>query len=406
MKRIVINEQLILSIALSSLVSYFPIVNCINSITNLFLPEGFIYDTFLMYLILLFVFLYSLFLITKKIKIDTLILLLFIFLSYLFTYLFYEDNRKYMFTNVFDLLNNPIYILFVFGYLGYVFVRQINNFPLFIKVFKYFSYAVINASIITFFIGVLKDSQPQYMVFSYNMLAQTCFMLFLYLKERKAIFLFTGIMGTLLIFFAGARGPIVILILSSLLYYFFRRSNVFNKLLFLVSIVFLLAFGYIFKETLLKILNVISVNLYFDSRTIKLLLSGEFLDLSGRDILLDNIYKNLNIFGHGLYGDRVINGVYSHNLLVEILFEYGLLFGILLFIVILSIVSKALLSKNDDIQLLAFVFLTTGFFKLFLSGSYLNQEPSFFILLAFGITTLQKSVHIRRINLYESSMAV
>ena len=389
--------QKTISFTLAFLLSFYPILTLINLVTNFFLPPGFIYDTILLYIVLAVLISYSLILIIPSFKVDVIILFLFIIFAYLITYLLYENNRIFMFTNVLDLLNNPLYILFFYSFTGYVLMRHIDDLKIFLGIFKIFSIVVVASSLIILLDGIRIGVLPQYMVFSYNMLSHTIFLFVLSREKRNFVYLIISLVGAVLIFVAGARGPIVILVLTILVYEALRKTSILRKIILFSSLLLMVFAFFAMKDLLINFVEYISIHLNFDSRTITYILTGRFFESSGRDDILLSLVDKISLFGSGLYSDRAFSGFYAHNLFFEIILGFGLIFGPILIVAIVIFVYKALFSKNNDLFLLSIPFFASGFLKLFLSGSYLNQEPAFYVLLALGVNAyLQRSLTIRK----------
>lgn len=390
------KEQKMISISICALISYQPIVSLINTIVNLFVSTKFIYDSLFCYLILLFIIIKATFVTFKHIKIDILFLTLFYLSAYLITYLFFNANRNYMFTNIFDLMGNPLYVLFILTFPGYIFARNISNYHIFNSIMYAFSIIVVILSALTFIVLSINSKQPPYMTFSYNMLVHTSFLLISFLKNKRILTGMVSMLGIFMIFIGGARGPIVIVLTVFIIYYIFRKERLIKKIFSLstMSIVILLIY-YNFNKILIYISN-FTIDMGINSRTIKLIINNQFLNSSGRDIISQQQLDSFTPLGLGLYGDRVISDVYAHNLFVEILVQFGLIFGCTILGLIIYVIARGLLSKNIYIRDLMIVFITSGFLKLFLSGSYLNQEPCFYVLLGFGINAICEGAKGRR----------
>ena len=87
-------------------------------------------------------------------------------------------------------------------------------------------------------------------------------------------------------------------------------------------------------------------------------------------------------------GDRVHLGTYPHNLFLELLLQYGWVIGLFLCVLLLVLLVKALLKKNRPEFVFIVLLLPCGFFKLMVTGSYLNQEPAFYALLGFCLNAI------------------
>lgn len=388
-----IENQKILSLTLCTLISYQPITSFINTFLNLFVGEGFIYDTLVCYIFLLILILKSVSIIAKNIKKDVLGIIFLFLLAYLATFLFFPQNRNIMFTNILDVMENPLYILFIFSISGYLFMRYIEDYELLMMYMIKSSYIVVYCSLMTFLIMLINFQQPQYMVFSYNMLFQVTFLSIMFIEKRNYFILVTSSLGFFLIIVAGARGPLVCFLASALIYIFFKQQKLRKKILAVSVIFILICIVMFFFNDILMFIKKTCDDLNINSRTITLIMEKEFFNDSGRNNIQANIISSYSLFGSGLYGDRYLSGgdrgAYAHSFFVEMQSQWGYLVGPILIIFVLFLIVRAILSKNNNIKILSIAFLSTGFLKLFFTGSYLNQEPSFWILLALGVNSIK-----------------
>ena len=115
------------------------------------------------------------------------------------------------------------------------------------------------------------------------------------------------------------------------------------------------------------------------------LLSGEFAVSTGRDAiretLLDAIARN-PFLGYGLCSDRVLAGHYAHSLALELWVEFGVIFGTAILIALTVALWRGYRKADGEIKPLILLLTFSSFFKLFLSGSYLNER---FLLLLLGL---------------------
>jgi hypothetical protein len=398
MNNIIIKNkyQKILSITICSLISYQPVVHFINIVTNILfgLEDGFIFDTLFCYIILLFMIIRSLTLVINDIKPDILFISFAFLICYLTSYLVSGGNREFMFTSISDLMGNPIYTFLVFSYSGYIFTRYINNYSIINYYLKRFSIGVVLLSTITFLFLVKQGTQPEYMVFSYNMLVHTIYLFIDFVEHKKLSDGMVSILGLIMIFIGGARGPIIIFIYTIIIYFLLRKEGLYKKVIgvFLLIVTVIIIYSN-FENIIRWLIYIADVN-SIDSRTLKMIIDNNFFDSSGRDKIYELLINSISLLGTGLYGDRAISGFYAHNVIIELLVQFGYTIGPLIILMLVIVIANGIVSKNKSIQNLSIIFISSGFLKLFLSGSYLNQEPCLYILLALGVN----SICLRREN--------
>ena len=111
------------------------------------------------------------------------------------------------------------------------------------------------------------------------------------------------------------------------------------------------------------------------------------------------LFSNASFLGYGVYGDRVLlEGTidsYAHNLFLEWIIEYGLLFGGLMTLGYGWLVGRSVFLAKNVYYSFFIVFLPTGLIQLLLSGSYLQQHPAFYIFLGLLIRMNFKRNSIR-----------
>lgn len=322
-------------------------------------------------------------------NIDTIVVLSALLMNYLISYLVFPMHRSIIFTSLLDIGGNPFYLLFIFAFPGYLFVRKVREYEKLVGVFKNFSIAAVLMSLVTFVYWNNIGEPPQYLSFSYGILLPTTFLILLSMERKKWDFLAVGLVGFILILLAGGRGALVSLICTVIVYLFMNELSPIRKLTLILLFGILGGLIYWQYSNILDFLLITASQHGIDSRTIRMMKNSQFLDDSGRfDIIIENV-KNFSVFGLGMYGDRFISGnsftSYPHNLFVELLVQYGYLLGSVLIILILVLIYKAISIKCKDFRLLSIALLSTGFFKLLFSSSYLSNEPGFYVLLGLGV---------------------
>ena len=374
------------SVTLSFLLSFLGILTTINVIWNRYISYGSIWDTLIIYAVFFGLLAYQFLFFKKPIKTDVVFFWYIFFILLFFTYIFFPKNSVYYLSDITNIEGGTLFTAIFFSLIGYALARNIKDINEFLHIFEIFSVITIILSVIQYAIGIEAGGKNSiYMNFSYNMLLQVVFLAILLFKQFKWYRLILVITGCALIFIAGCRGALVGLGVSIIIYIFFYSNISFVKkfllLMFLITTLMLL---YLYFYDILKVfydfLN--SINIF--SRTIEHILEGQFFDDSGRVELYDVVIKNLNILGHGLWGDKVILGdAYVHNIILEILCDFGIIFGTVIIVFLLYVIFKAFKRSNPSYKIILCSLLSTGVVKLFFSSTMLAQEPGFYTLLGF-----------------------
>jgi hypothetical protein len=228
------------------------------------------------------------------------------------------------------------------------------------------------------------------MTFSYNILFSVALLFALNtccFSWKRAVL---AISGMILIFIAGCRGALVGLLVSVLACFLFGEKSRNQKyaVIAIASVGLIIALfvdWYSMLESIASLLDSFGVS----SRTIRMIMEESFLEDSGRGDLRNTVLSELDILGKGLYGDRIaLNGTYVHNIFFELMFDYGILFGGILFVAWAGTVVRCVFKVSGVSKVLICALLSGGFVKMFLSGSFLNQEPAVFLLLGICLNCI------------------
>lgn len=383
------KKQRVVCLFLSFLLCFTPIVSSLNVIFNLFLG-GISLNTGLLYIIYFVLMVAFLFSNIRYMPKKLFCALVFFFVSYFGTVIFFPQNVEYMWTTADDLLTNPTYILLFFVISGFIASFYLKDMELFISIFEKFSVVTVALLAIRFFMGfIIRSSMPEYMTFSYNLLLPTTFVLLLCIKEFKWYRAAIAILGIGLIFVAGCRGALLGAVISPLMYiFFFGKLDKNIKYRMTILLVALLLIVLFFYDPILQAVSSKLTSIGLNSRTLEKLLNSSITDDSGRGKILQNAMSHVGLLGHGLWGDRVLlDGNYPHNVMAEILIDYGWILGSGILILLMCIILRGLYKANVLMSIVLCSLLSTGIVKLQLSGSFVNQEPAFYVLIGLCVNS-------------------
>ena len=388
-----INPQKIYASIIAYMMSFLSLITLINGISN---EIGVVteLDSYLFVVILLVLFLigfYSLLFENFKSRVDCLIILVFFVSAYLFSLVWFPRNSKYLFTALTDFFGNPLYTLFVLSLPGYLFARYLRDYSLFCRTMKRYAYIVVGLSIIVFFF--MKNSfATQYLSFSYNMLLHLLFLVTY--KPKKGILWhnIVVVLGVFVFVVGGSRGALLSFAICCVAYILITRRHTIKSLIITIIAGSGVCVFLIMKNQILASLLFLLTKMNIDSRTIRMMLADEMLSSSERNEIANELIKNINVFGHGIAGDRVVgSGVYAHNLFLELIFDFGVIFGTALSITIIAIVAVGVLRKIKNNQAWMVLLLSTGLLKLMLSGSFLDLEPAFYVLIGLCVNSFMEN---------------
>jgi hypothetical protein len=278
----------------------------------------------------------------------------------LLTLIFYPENYEYLTSGSFYLLliNIPSFLC----------IASIRDFSILKNVLLKVSYLIFSLGFLyTLLVLIGKIPYSNYnMSFSYHLLLPAL----IFSSRQKIIydFLYFLTLSFMLIF--GSRGAFIIAFTYFIIiniFYLNKKKYFYLILLYIALTLVLLYFN--------KISAIIENIFGFAPRTLNFLLENQIFDDTGRYELYRKTWNSIlsgSFFGHGLFGDRVLLGdKYTHNIALEILYNFGFLIGGSIVIIMIALIIHLLIkvSQKEKIMLLLFVFY--GFIPLFISGSYL-----------------------------------
>ena len=130
----------------------------------------------------------------------------------------------------------------------------------------------------------------------------------------------------------GSRGALLLSVLFWLFTMLWNRKISPRTLLFWATFIIL---ALIFFNPLISFFSDFFDQIGISSRTLRLLTDDELLTHdSGRGDLTENTWKLINmrpLFGSGVWADRQYLGIYCHNVILEILLDFGYIGAILIF---------------------------------------------------------------------------
>jgi hypothetical protein len=200
-----------------------------------------------------------------------------------------------------------------------------------------------------------------------------------------------SLLAGLIIFLRGSRGPLL-----ALIFYLFIMFiiSVKNRDLFLNKRKIFFFLGFIVVSLLIVPMSIIfrDILLHFDisSRTLESIINGSILQLSDRDVIIEEmilIINNNPLFGIGLLGD-----LRSHNILVENVLFYGYPIGLFLnffLIVILFLVIK--LYDNSHYSRFLIVLMSYAIIDSLLNLTIIGKDI-FWIFLGLSINYVYSKV--------------
>ena len=260
---------------------------------------------------------------------------------------------------------NLVHNIFISGLSGFLLYRCVENYNLLYEAFKKISYLVISYATI---IVLTSQIGTAYMGFSYAILVFILLALYDGFFGRNKVALLFGIIGVIVNILGGTRGSILCMAAFLLFFLLFSKRY---KIVFFAS--FLGCAFFICYDKILNFFTELASSLGIKSRIIDAL-SGLNMNsiayTNGRTSITNASLELIksNPFGYGFLGERAqlnnaiywftTNG-YAHNIFLEIVLQFGIVFGTVIVIFMIYKIIRFLLhfDYRERNMALAIVFL-------------------------------------------------
>ena len=211
-------------------------------------------------------------------------------------------------------------------------------------------------------------------------------------KNRILNLLMAGISFILMIIY-GSRTAVASYILFLVLFSIFCDdfSNKTKKNKFKVIFIFLilvLTYVILFCTDFLKDIYSFLIQHNFNSRILNTLINGSELDIGRTKMWTKSIelIKSNWVIGLGIYSDRTAFNIYCHQILLEIYLDFGIIIGtIIILYLIKNIYTMFFKCKNEYFKMIFIIFFSLSFIRLNLSSSFW-QDINFWASIAIYIS--------------------
>lgn len=337
----------------------------------------------------------------KYIKPDVVLLYVGIALFFYITLIIHPEYEYYYKREIYGIW--PHVFIPYRGIYAYLFIRLANSAEKIIKYMKIsgwlmfldFGYQIITALRRGYWYGVAGNDQdakmPYSVSFGYEVLPFALVFLYGALKHRKPVDILGTVISIAMILAGGSRGPIFCIALFLVLYVMVELKETRHKGLIITGIASAGAIVFLLYEKILLFVAELVSKFGLSSRFITSLVEGEIADDNGRQGIWEAAINMIaeNPFGYGAYGTRhviyykIVAG-YPHNIILEILVEFGVIIGGLLICVFIWNILRILFTKSRNNWIQAFLPFLCTTSALMLSLTYWSV-PSFWATLAIGV---------------------
>lgn len=285
-----------------------------------------------------------------------------------------------------------------------VVLSNVDNFANWIIYLKKYAYIGMIIMSIAYPLGYLSRWDEQY----WGVQLSPFILIFyqLYLTKRNIKYIIYSFWGVLLLMIGGRQSFVIVSITMIILYIYQNRKKSVKKLLFFMcgglGTLFLISGLYSrVANGILSIFNSMGI----ETRALSSIASGNLFNFSTRikiyQTAWDCIVSNKTAV-FGLFGDRYMLRKtwpwmsYAHNFVLEILMDFGYLFGSILLLVCIGLIIKNLRIKNEASMQFTLILVCLVMIRLMVSSSFLI-EGYFYIMLG---VLLRKKTAIRKSNIY------
>jgi hypothetical protein len=313
----------------------------------------------------------------KRLTLDMLNIVIFMVGFSILSCLLFPENKPY--------IEGSAVIVFINSMPAFLIVRCIREPKIFIKYLYKTAYALLFFGMLYFFFYAMKESNRGSgydMVFGYQICIAIIILSDNWIKQRNKLDLICIIFGMVMIIIRGSRGPILSITVFVFLAVLLNQNSKKKKLVYLFSFVIAGVLFVNYQQSILMYLVEALGKVHVYSRTLNEMLNNNMGDADGRGIITAIVVENIKlhpVIGYGIFGDRVfLDGTYPHNILLEIITQYGIIIGSVIVMGILGLLIFGM--KNKPWRNLTLIFTTYVILSALFSGSYITT-PSFWMMI-------------------------
>ncbi len=318
---------------------------------------------------------------------------------YLLNFIFYPRNIEVLnfYWVRFLILSLPLYFIGIA-----IDIKKMFNIFFIISILCVFWQCFVSLIYKQATIGSMVENEiAEQMHTSYNILPHVLFVIWGTLRKFNIWGLIASVLGAFLIFSYGTRGPMLCMLLFIIAYLilFKQYKHRFLSWFLIIGVTAVLIY---YLEVIVLFMQELTVNIGMSSRIFDIIVNQGLIQYtSGRDeivSILINAIRESGFLGYGIGGSWQFVNTYPHNLVIDLWISFGLFFGSLLFIVIIFIQLRGLKACKtlEDKGFLMLLFFC-GFFKLFMSYTYID-EPMLYMLLGFAVGLKRRKYQTKRLS--------
>lgn len=337
----------------------------------------------------------------QQVPADFFFLLLYIGLYFGVTYLFHGEYEYYYTREQYGVAD---YVLRPDnGLYAYLFLRMVKEPERVLRGLRVSGYVIYAYSALRLYVATRKGfwmeegSRGQEYMSSYNMnygytlLLFLCCYLYCALEKKNLWYLFLSAAGVFMILCGGSRGPMLDVGIFLAFYWLIRLRRSRRKPLYLAGTALLGGIAAALYRPALNALRDLTDRAGLHSRTLNMMLAGTVAQNNGRDVFWEASFQMIreNPLGYGAMGARhVLCGIHivghPHNVMIELLIEYGVVGGTAVILTLLFASLRILLRRKKEAWQGVFLLFFANACQLLTSYTYWHS-PALWAALAVGV---------------------
>ena len=331
-----------------------------------------------------FIFLLGLSYILKKSKSGDFLFYVSFFFLYLFSLLISGGEQNSY------LIENAYLILFITAPMYFVGINAKPN-----KIFNLLYLLSALCIIGELFFSVLFQPERDYagdqISRAYSLLPHVCMATYYVFKKPGILSAGIALMGLFSMMTFGSRGAILSYFIFLIVYLLLNFKS--NKKALAVALFVAVAIIY-FIEPIMQFIFSYAADFNMSTRIIDKVTEGEFGQSEGRDVIriyLLNILKDNPLQFRGIAGDCIGWVNYAHNIIIELCFDFGVVLGSLMFLLIIGHIFRGFAKAQDPISKGFLLVVVCGSFLEQFFGGPLQTSFGFFFLMGFCTQQIRES---------------
>ena len=327
-----------------------------------------------------------------RIPVQTIAVLFFVGMTYLFTYMFCSQNAKYIQPTI---LRTLVACFFTF-----LLVSKLSTFEYLCDYFTKGSFLITLSGVL--YAGIINvighSTTSEWSTYSMTMsnvlLLSVLWQLNAYFDSKNKLALIAAVIGSVVIFIYGSRNPflaIVFFVSIKILFNSKRKSSsgAAIKLFFVSFVLIVLSF---FKEILAFFGGMLD-SFGLSSRTLYYLINADTEDITtGRAEIHDKLWDtvlNAPFLGFGVAGDEVVIQELAHSMYLSIFVTYGMILGSLVIFYLFFQTIKGIRRTSGLNHNIIIMYACLVFPRSFTGGDIWANDYLWF-LIALIISSLQQ----------------